>query len=591
MVQSVRTVDKPIASGRTGVLGESASGEPDSPDEHLLEQLRARGHLREDDLARIGRLREGSDTTLCNLLIRLGLIAESPLAEALSDALGLMRISATDFPDKALLPERISPRFLKEHQCVPVAVSADGLTLAMGDPLDVFAIEAIALAMRRPVHVVVSVPSDIDAALERLYGSGRTAMGRIAAAIEAGEEIPEDDVEHLRDIASEAPVIRLVNLIFHGAVEADASDIHIEPFEHSLKVRYRVDGFLHEVEAPPIQSAAAVVSRIKLLARLDIAERRLPQDGRLQLRIQGKEFDVRVSTVPTLHGESVVLRLLETGREAPDFSALGFAPAVIEGLMACLKRPQGILLATGPTGSGKTTTLYTALGMLNTDERKIITVEDPVEYKLDGVNQIQVKPQIGLGFVNALRSILRQDPDVIMIGEMRDTDTARIAVQAALTGHLVLSTLHTNDAPGALTRLLDMGVEGYLLTSTVSAILAQRLVRRLCPFCRIPQRPSADMHVLMHEEGIRVEEGGTLYAANGCEHCSGTGYQGRMVIHELLIVSDAVRRMVMSHADTSEIRRILLREGMQTMRQDGFAKAVAGLTTLEEVLRVTQELH
>ncbi|MFO7553080.1 MAG: ATPase, T2SS/T4P/T4SS family [Haliea sp.] len=591
MVQSLRFADIPIIADRAGGPIKTAPGEPPSPEEHLLGVLQSRGQLREGDLARIARLRQGTDTALCSLLIRLGLIGECALAETLSDAFSLMLLAATDFPEKAVLPERISPRFLKMHQCVPVAVSADDLTLAMGDPLDTFAIEAIALAARRPVNVVVSAPSDIDTALERLYGRGRSAMGRIADAIESGEEVPEEDVERLKDIASEAPIIRLVNLIFHGAVDAGVSDIHIEPFEHSLKIRYRIDGFLRVIEAPPIQSAAAVISRIKLLARLDIAEHRLPQDGRLQLRIQGKEIDVRVSTVPTLHGESIVLRLLETGREASDFSALGFAPATIERLMACLGRPQGILLVTGPTGSGKTTTLYTALGMLNTAERKIITVEDPIEYKLDGMSQIQVKPQIGLGFANALRSILRQDPDVIMIGEMRDTDTARISVQAALTGHLVLSTLHTNDAPGALTRLLDMGVEDYLLTSTVSAILAQRLVRRLCPWCRTSCRLSADIEMLLREEGFIGLKECTFYEAKGCERCANTGYEGRMVIHELLHVYDAVRQMIMSRADAGDIRRAMCRDGMHTMRQDGFAKAAAGLTTIEEILRVTQELH
>ncbi|MFZ5622650.1 MAG: type II secretion system ATPase GspE [Pseudomonadota bacterium] len=561
------------------------------PEQRLLQALLTRGHLREDDLARVQRLRQETGTPLCSLLRRLGAVGERQLAEAFSETLDLPLLTAADYPDAPLLPELLAARFLRAHRSVPVGAGRDSVTLAMEDPLDGFVIEAVALAAGRPVVAAVGLSADIEAALERLYGDGRSAMGRIGAMIEHSDAARDDDIEHLRDLASEAPIIRLVNLLFQEAVERGASDIHIEPFEHRLKVRYRIDGFLRETEAPPAQSTAAVVSRIKLLAKLDIAERRLPQDGRLKLRIQGRDIDVRVSTVPTLFGESIVLRLLETGREAENFPALGFTPAVIDALQACLRQPQGILLVTGPTGSGKTTTLYTALSTLNTAERKIITVEDPIEYQLDGVNQIPVKPQIGLGFVNALRSILRQDPDIIMIGEMRDADTARIAVQAALTGHLVLSTLHTNDAPGAVTRLLDMGVEDYLLTSTVSAVLAQRLVRRLCPACRRPQRPSAGILAALGEAGVDAGSRATLFEAGGCDACGGTGYAGRMVIHELLRIDDALRRLVMRRADAAELVCAARAQGMRSMREDGFAKVAAGLTTLEEVLRVTQEVH
>jgi general secretion pathway protein E len=403
---------------------------------------------------------------------------------------------------------------------------------------------------------------------------------------EAGES--EDDVEHLRDLASEAPVIRLVNLIMQRAVEARASDIHIEPFENRLKVRYRIDGVLQEVESPPSSSTAAVISRIKIMGKLNIAERRLPQDGRILLRVQGKELDLRVSTVPTAYGESVVMRILDREALVLDFHKLGFTDDFLPGFMKVLDQPHGIMLVTGPTGSGKTTTLYTALSKINTPDVKIITVEDPVEYQLEGVNQIQVKSQIGLDFSHALRSIVRQDPDIIMIGEMRDLETARIAIQSALTGHLVLSTLHTNNAAGAVTRLLDMGVDDYLLCSTVNGVLAQRLVRRLDPDSRqaYPALPE-----VIEEHNLR------RYAGPGPVHLyrpvpserSMTGYVGRTTIMEFLVMSDPLRRLVMKHAGAGDIERQAREEGMWTMFEDGLRKSMAGVTTLEEVLRVCQE--
>ncbi|MEM7054601.1 MAG: ATPase, T2SS/T4P/T4SS family, partial [Pseudomonadota bacterium] len=398
----------------------------------------------------------------------------------------------------------------------------------------------------------------------------------------------EENVEHLRDLASEAPVIRLVNLILQRAVEARASDIHIEPFENRLKVRYRVDGVLQEVEAPPSRSTAAVISRVKIMAKLNIAERRLPQDGRIMHRVQGKELDLRVSTVPTSHGESVVMRILDREAVTLDFAALGFADDTRDDFIKALEMPHGIILVTGPTGSGKTTTLYTALSQLNAPSRKIITVEDPVEYQLEGVNQIQAKSSIGLNFASALRAIVRQDPDVIMIGEMRDLETAKIAIQSALTGHLVLSTLHTNDAAGGVTRMLDMGVEDYLLTSTVNAIMAQRLVRRLDPLTSQPYKVLPEMvrELGLHE--LTDDEEITLYRP-GSSETNPTGYKGRASIIELLLMSDEIRRMVMKQATSGELERQAIAEGMRTMYQDGMLKALSGLTTQEEVLRVTQE--
>jgi general secretion pathway protein E len=463
----------------------------------------------------------------------------------------------------------------------------DGLALIVSDPADTYPLHAVRLAAGKPVALCIGVRSEIDDLIERYYGQGRSAMGTIVENLD-GSAAEEDDVEHLRDLASEAPVIRLVNLILQRAVEQRASDVHIEPFENRLKVRYRIDGVLHEVEAPPSSSTAAVISRVKIMAKLNIAERRLPQDGRIQLRVQGKELDLRVSTVPTSFGESVVMRILDRETVVFDFASLGFTENFRERFVEVLQRPHGILLVTGPTGSGKTTTLYTALSQINTPGVKIITVEDPVEYQLEGINQIQVKPQIGLDFANALRSIMRQDPDVIMIGEMRDLETCRIAIQSALTGHLVLSTLHTNSASGGVTRMLDMGVEDYLLGSTVNGILAQRLVRRLDPETAIAYEAPPEvvkefeLEKYTDERPIRLWKPGTS-ASNP------TGYRGRRAILEFLVMSDTLRRLVMQRADASAIERQARAEGMRTMYEDGIAKAVAGITTIEEVLRVTQE--
>ncbi len=413
-------------------------------------------------------------------------------------------------------------------------------------------------------------------------------MGTIVENLSDETARSEDDIEHLRDLASEAPVIRLVNLVIQRAVEQRASDIHIEPFENRLKVRYRIDGVLQEVESPPAASTAAVISRIKIMAKLNIAERRLPQDGRIMLRVQGKELDLRVSTVPTSFGESVVMRILDRESIVFDFHKLGFTDEFLPQFMKVLELPHGILLVTGPTGSGKTTTLYTALSKLNTPDVKIITVEDPVEYQIEGINQIQAKPQIGLDFAHALRSIVRQDPDIIMIGEMRDLETAKIAIQSALTGHLVLSTLHTNNAAGGVTRMLDMGVEDYLLTSTVNGILAQRLVRRLD--IEHAQRYEA-MPEVIEEFGLRrfQPEGKVELYKPMPSPLTATGYHGRTTIMEFLVMSDPIRRMVMQHADMGKIEEQARSEGMRTMYEDGLVKALGGTTTIEEVLRVTQE--
>jgi general secretion pathway protein E len=557
----------------------------------LGEILIARGKLDAAGLDRALRVQQDSNERIGALLVTLGVCAQRDVTEALAAQLGLPLVDASGYPEFPILEERISPRFLREARALPVREDENELALAMADPTDAYTIGAFRMVTGREVKPLVAIPGELEAALERLYGAGRSAVGQIVGDVEQrGDDLAFDaDVQQLKDLAAEAPVIRLVSLIITNALEARASDIHIEPFESRLAVRYRIDGVLHEVESPPRRFSAAVISRVKIMASLDIAERRLPQDGRIRLRVHGKEIDLRVSTVPTMHGESVVMRILDKGGVALDFKRLGFEDATLKAFRDVLMEPHGILLVTGPTGSGKTTTLYTALEQLNQPDVKILTVEDPVEYQMPGINQIQVKPQIDLTFANALRSIVRQDPDVIMIGEIRDIETAEIAVQSALTGHLVLSTIHTNDAASTVNRLLDMGVEDYLLTSTVIGILAQRLVRTLCEHCK---EPYAALPELVDELGLaRFSDAKqiTLFHPKGCPQCAQTGYQGRICILEMLPMSDPLRSLVMKHATSTELRSEAMREGMVTMYEDGLRKAVRGVTTFEEVLRVTRE--
>jgi len=546
------------------------------------------GRLKSADLKRAQTYQEQHGGDLVQLLVRLGLVSERDLAEAEAALLELPLLRTADLPDEAPELPDVSLRFLKQNLILPITESNGDLTVVMANPRDEFARQALSMASGKNIIPRVGIASEIENGIEKLLGGGRSAMGQIVESLGGEDQGDLEDVEHLRDLASEAPVIRLVNLIMQRAVESRASDIHIEPFENRLKVRYRVDGVLQEVEAPPAKSTAAVISRIKIMAKLNIAERRLPQDGRIMHRVQGKELDLRVSTVPTSHGESVVMRILDRESIVLDFDSLGFDEDIRRQFVHQLEMPHGIILVTGPTGSGKTTTLYTALSALNTPERKIITVEDPVEYQLEGINQIQAKSSIGLDFANALRAIVRQDPDVIMIGEMRDLETARIAIQSALTGHLVLSTIHTNDAAGGVTRMLDMGVEDYLLTSTVNAILAQRLVRTLDPDTREPYEllPEVVQEIGLTKLGERDRY---LFYRPVSTDDNPTGYRGRTSILELLTMSDPIRRLIMKHATSGEIEELAIAEGMRTMYFDGLNKCLQGVTTLDEVLRVTQE--
>ncbi len=554
----------------------------------FIETLIDQKALRESDLKKVNKVKDQmQETGLPLLLVKLGLCSEKDVAEALSKTTGLDVVGVDDYSDTPFLPDDVSLRFLKESHAISIAKANNKITVAVMDPENTFIKQSLQMMCNKVIEIKVGVLSDIDKALERQYGDGKSQMGQITDNLGDSESL--DDIEHLKDLASEAPVIRMVNLVFHRALDNKASDIHIEPFEDSLIIRLRIDGVLQKIEGPPVSATAAVISRIKIMAKLNIAERRLPQDGRIKIQMQGKEIDLRVSTTPTMYGESVVIRLLDKENIVFEFDSLGFEPENQKLFLEVLSKPHGIILITGPTGSGKSTTLYTALTHLNTPGKKIITIEDPVEYQLNGVNQIQAKPKIGLTFSSALRSIVRQDPDIIMIGEMRDLETAKIAVQSALTGHLVLSTLHTNDAAGALARLLDMGLDDYLLTSTVNGVLAQRLVRKLCMHCRQAYQPLPEV---VEEKGLsrfQVNNKLTLYQAVGCNECGDIGYSGRMAIIEFLVMNDSLRKMVMEHKESGLIQEQAVKDGMLTLYDDGLAKAAKGLTTLDEVLRVTTE--
>jgi general secretion pathway protein E len=535
-------------------------------------------------------LLSGNSFSLGKYLIDSGFLTEDQYQQGLEEFYGVPWAKQEDYPKEPVLINHLSLQFMKTGKFVPARLENQKLTVIMSNPLDFYTIDAIRLATNCQVQVLLGKENDILEVVDRYYGLDETSMGKI---IEDMESVPEyraeeeENIDQLRDMASEGPVIRLVNLIITKAIEMRASDIHFEPFENQFRVRYRIDGVLHDVESPPKRLQAAIISRVKIMAKLNIAERRLPQDGRIMLRIKGKEIDFRVSSIPTIYGESLVLRILDRGSTLLDIEKLGFSPETLRDFKEVIQRPHGIILVTGPTGSGKTTTLYCALEKINSPEKKIITVEDPVEYQLKGINQIQVKPSIGLTFANALRSIVRQDPDVILIGEIRDSETAEIAIHSALTGHLVFSTLHTNDAPSAITRLLDMGMEDYLLSSTIIGILAQRLVRVACPHCRSPYTPSPailkEMRVDPERERIH------FFDVRGCEHCSFTGYMGRTGIFEFFKITDDIQRLILEKKGSHILKEAARRNGMKTLREDGWLKVRQGITTIPEVLRVTQE--
>ena len=520
-----------------------------------------------------------------------GYIHTQALLETLSSELRLPYIKKDQYPKSALPVQglTITETFLREKVIFPLQIKDDTLILAVYDPFDLYTIEDLKVSLGKNIRVVLSSEQDILESIEAYYGEeGGSAMNRMVSDIQKddmhGLDSLDESTEHIRDMASEAPVIKLVNHIISEAIEARASDIHLEPFADELLLRYRIDGILHEMEPPPKRLSSAITTRIKIMSKLDISERRLPQDGRIKLKILGKDIDMRVSTLPTLHGESVVMRILDRGNLVLDLSHMGFPEKELQQIQELIKKPYGKFLVTGPTGSGKTTTLYAALSQINKPDKKIITIEDPVEYQMRGINQIHVKAQIGLNFADGLRSIVRQDPDVIMVGEIRDPETADISIQAALTGHLVFSTVHTNDAAGAITRLLDMGVENFLLSSALLGVLAQRLVRVICPECKeeAPLTPTLKLEMgLLDKENVKV------YRGKGCSACSQTGFKGRCGIYELLVIDDSIRELILKKTTAQAICDQGRKKGMRTLREDGWDKVIKGVTTVEEILRVT----
>jgi general secretion pathway protein E len=525
---------------------------------------------------------------LGEILVNLGFVSEDDILQALSSQFDLKNLRFSEFP-KAVQPGPYpTVKFMKQYKLVPLGMDDSVMKIAMSDPLDEYALDALRNFTDRSLEIYLSSEKDISEAIEQYFGSNVQMTSIMEGMREedsgSGEIELQEDVHHLRDMAFEAPIVKLVNMLITRAVEGRTSDIHIEPFENNMKVRYRIDGALTEVESLPKRIQPAVISRIKIMSRLNIAERRLPQDGRIKLRVSGRDIDLRVSTIPTIYGESIVMRILDRGSALIVLEHLGFPEKIIGKYKELITTPYGMLLVTGPTGSGKTTTLYASLSQINSDDKKIITIEDPIEYQIDGINQIHVKPKIGLSFANGLRHIVRQDPDVIMVGEIRDIETAEIAIHSALTGHLVFSTLHTNDAPGAVTRLLDMGIEGFLVSSSLIGVLAQRLVRMICPKCKEPFKLQQEII-----DRMEVEKDIATYHGAGCDYCRNTGYRGRTGIFELMVVDGEIRRMILEKASSDVIRQKAVSGGMQVLRESGWDKVRQGITTVEEVIRVAQE--
>jgi general secretion pathway protein E len=536
--------------------------------------------------AELGKARQVSSETgdrLVTTIRRLGIISGADLARAVATYYQLPTVRESDWPKTSVLADILSPRYLREHKVLPLAADERYLVLAAADPGHTDAISAIGLASGRAIELRVAPAEDIDAAIDRFQPAGDAPVAEASAAADS-----DDDVEHLKDLALGAPVIQFVNQMLLDGLNARATDIHIEPFRGRLNIRFRIDGMLTESRSVPAHMARAVVSRVKILSGLDIAERRLPQDGRARIRIEARTLDLRIATMPTIHGEAVAIRLLENMQRVLDLSKLGFPEQEEAIVRRHLAAPHGLMLVTGPTGSGKTTTLAAALSILNEPHRKILTVEDPIEYQIEGINQTQVKPEIGMGFANALRHLLRHDPDVIMVGEMRDTETAQIAVHSALTGHLVLSTLHTNSAAGAITRLLDMGVDGYLLASCLSCVIGQRLVRVLCKSCREAAVGPLDFpEPLLRRAGLTGDV--AHWRPRGCERCGGSGFLGRTTIVEALAINDEIRQLMRPGTMVGQVEDAATRAGMNTMALDGLRKCCAGITTPDEVRRVTIE--
>jgi len=526
---------------------------------------------------------------LRKVLIDKGMVSEEDLAEFISNKLSLPRIELSNYLIDPKIIELVPEELARKHDLIPILKIGNRLTCVMVDPWNIFALDEVRAKTNLIIEPAVATESEIKKSLSQYYGTKGSMEELIKTMHEEKVGLKEEkdiDLNKLGEIIEQAPVIKLVNLTIMKAVKEGASDIHIEPEEESLKIRFRVDGMLYEVSSPPKYLQFAIISRIKIMARLDIAERRKPQDGSFSIKIEGRDIDIRVSCVPTIHGENVVLRLLDVSSVLLGLEQLGFSKPVQDAYEKLILRSHGIILVTGPTGSGKTTTLYASLDKINTVEKNIVTIEDPVEYKLRGIRQIQVNLRADLTFANGLRSILRQDPNIIMVGEIRDFETAEIAIHAALTGHLVFSTLHTNDAAGAISRLIDLGAEAFLVSSSVIGVLAQRLIRSICPHCKEKYIPAKET---LKDIGLDEEEKTEFYKGKGCSKCLYSGYKGRIGIFELMTMDDKIHNLTTSKAPREEIKRQAVASGMITLRDDGIQKIKEGLTTIEEVLRVIQE--
>ncbi len=551
-------------------------------DEELKEILINEGIVTPEQLVGAEEAQRKSGKSLAQILMDMKLINEVTLTSVLAKRKGLSFVDLEDYEVNASAVAIISEEVARRYLVFPIDFEGDRLVVAMANPDDIVAIDDLRIVTGYDIKPVVSTESDILSAINHYYRMGEALGREIEGIMEIEEEIP---VEKIHEIAEEVPIVKLVNLVITRAIHDRASDIHIEPQEKDLRVRYRIDGVLHEVMRSPKRIQPALTSRFKIMAGMDIAECRKPQDGHCGLTVGGKAYDFRVATLPTVHGERVVLRILEKESILMDLNDLGFLPESLEKFKSSFTKPYGTILVTGPTGSGKSTTLYAVLNVLNIPEKNIVTIEDPVEYRLHGINQIQINPKAGLTFARGLRSILRSSPDIIMVGEIRDRETAQIAIEAALTGHLVLSTLHTNDAPGAITRLTEMGIPPFLVSSAVDCVQAQRLARRLCKGCKESYNPSTKA---LEEIGFPLEGDDilTLYRPKGCSKCNDTGYKGRIGIYEIMLMSETIKRLTVEKATAEEIKEVAIAQGMKTLRQDGFEKVRLGITSIEEIMRV-----
>ncbi|MDP3711830.1 MAG: ATPase, T2SS/T4P/T4SS family [Mycobacteriales bacterium] len=542
------------------------------------------GHVTPEQLADAVEEQRRLGRSLGRVLVDLGVLTEGQLVGALATQIGLKFVDLSDYPVDGSAVSRVPDSVCRRHNALPIGYEDGKLVVAMADPANVFAMDDIRSMTGMEVKPVVATKPDVLAAINR-YHRGDAEMDDLTMALDAGQD-DEDDLTKVKEIVEDAPIVKFVNLLITQAIQDRASDIHIEPTERDLRVRFRIDGVLHEIMRSPKTITSGVTSRLKIMADINIAERRIPQDGRLSVNANGKKIDLRVATLPTVWGEKVVMRILDNTTAMMKLSDLGFGDENYEVYSKSFVKPYGMILVTGPTGSGKSTTLYATLNIVSKPEVNVITVEDPVEYRIPGINQVQANPKAGLTFAAALRSILRSDPDIVLLGEIRDRETAHIAIEAALTGHLVLSTLHTNDAPSAIVRLTEMGIEPFLVGSALDCVLAQRLARKLCGKCKEAYVPTREALAEMRFPWSPDEPPPTLYRPIGCSACSKTGYKGRLALHEVMAVSEEIEKLAVEHASALTISKVALEQGMITLRNDGLTKVKAGHTSMEEILRV-----